>query len=353
MKIFSFFFLLAFLAPSGAAGLEPSLSSEEIFKAIVKIHVTVPADALSASALGVEREGTGIVIDKKGHILTVGSLVIDAKSIEISDLEKKAVKADLVDYDHTTGFALLQSEPLSVAPLKLGQSSQIENDEPLLVLGFEGGNSAILTRFIGRQEYVGNAEYIIEDAIFTVPAKPDIAGDALINSKGELVGIGAFNVRYVILGWGEVVGNIFMPTDLLNPILEDLKSGTCSKKTFPWLGVNAEEIHQKVIVTDVTLGGPAEKAGLQHGDVILAVNGLAVAGLADFYRKVWDLGMAGVEVPIMVLQGEQIKRMKLESIDNKIFLLKNGNPTLCAIQTEEDRTSLNFGKGLLSWHIGK
>ena len=88
---------------------------EEIFRAIVRIRAHVPKEARTASALGTEREGYGVVIDSKGDILTIGYLIVEAESIEVIGPRSEPVKAAFVWYDHETGFGLLRAEePLGV-----------------------------------------------------------------------------------------------------------------------------------------------------------------------------------------------------------------------------------------------
>src|SRR4030043_121064 len=81
---------------------------EEVFKAVVKIRSIIPKDAPTARTLGTEREGNGVVIDSKGHILTTGYLISDAETIEVTGPEDKPINATFVGYDHNTGFGLLR-----------------------------------------------------------------------------------------------------------------------------------------------------------------------------------------------------------------------------------------------------
>jgi S1-C subfamily serine protease len=114
---------------------------------------------------------------------------------------------------------------------------------------------------------------------------------------------------------------MFVPIDLLKPILGDLIStGRSREPPRPWLGLYAEEAHGRVFVIRVASGGPAEKAGLKRGDIVLTVKGRTVSGLSDFYRKVWALGSAGADVPLGVLQGIQIRDLTVQSADRSQFL---------------------------------
>jgi len=162
----------------------------------------------------------------------------------------------------------------------------------------------------------GYWEYLLEEAIFTAPAYANFGGAALINAEGRLVGIGSLFTQLALQGYGVLPCNVFVPIDLLNPLLKDLKTGGQSMKAQrPWLGINAEEAHGRVFITRVTSGGPADKAGLKTGDMILTVDGKEVLGLADFYRKVWGVGSAGVKIPVTILKGVKIQEIKVTSAD--------------------------------------
>lgn len=297
--------------------------AKEILKAIVKIRSIIPKDAHTASTLGTEREGNGVVIDSKGHVLTIGYLIVEAETIEVTGPEGKPINANFVGYDHNTGFGLLRTEkPLNVRPMKLGKSSNVKEGEPVLVAGHGGEDSAQAAQVISRKEFVGYWEYLLEEALFTVPAYSNFGGAALIDRDGQLLGIGSLFTQIVIPGFGSIPCNMFVPIDLLNPILTDLiATGRSRKEPRPWLGINTEEAHGRVFVTQITPRGPAEGAGLQRGDLILSVRGIAVNGLADFYRKVWALGNAGVDVPLSVLQGTRIRDITVRSADRYQFLI--------------------------------
>ena len=296
---------------------------EEIFKAIVKVRAIVPKDARTASSLGTEREGNGVVIDSKGHILTIGYLITEAETIEVFGAEDKPISATFVGYDHNTGFGLLRTDrPLGVEPIKLGDSSKLKSGDPVLVAGHGGADLAQGAGVISRKEFAGYWEYLLDDAIFTTPAYSNFGGAALIGRDGRLLGIGSLYTQVVVQGFGSIPCNMFVPIDLLTPILDDLiTTGRPRKAPRPWLGINSEEARGRIFITQVTPGGPAEQAGLQPDDLVLTVNGKDVNGLADFYRKIWGLGNAGVEVSLSILRGTRIRDITVRSADRYQFLM--------------------------------
>jgi S1-C subfamily serine protease len=305
-------------------------TAQEILKAIVKIRSIVPKDAHTAPTLGTEREGSGVVIDSKGHILTIGYLIVEAETIEVIGPEDKPINATYVGYDYNTGFGVLRTDkPLNVEPMKLGQSSEAKEGEPMLIAGHGGADSVQVARVIARKEFAGYWEYLLENAIFTAPPYPNFGGAALIDRQGRLVGIGSLFTQVMIEGFGSIPCNIFVPIDLLNPILSDLITrGRSREAPRPWLGLNAEESHGRVFLHQVTSKGPAEQAGLHAGDLILTVNGKAVNGLADFYRKVWALGNAGIDVSLGILRGVQIRDVTVHSVDRYQFFQLKPTKTL-------------------------
>lgn len=313
--------ILAVLTALGTS-VSAAPTGEEVFKAIVKIRATVPPEAQTARTLGTERQGNGIVIDSQGHVLTIGYLIVEAEKIEVLGPEGKSTAATFVGYDHQTGFGLLRLEtPIGVPPLETGNSAEIKEGDPLLVAGYGGQEAAQGVRVISRREFAGYWEYLLENPIITAPPHPNFAGAALIGRDGRLLGVGSLFTQVLIPGLGLIPSNVFVPIDLLKPILSDLiASGRPREAPRPWLGLNADEAHGRVFVTQVTAGGPAERAGLKPGDLILQVKETPVKGLADFYRRVWALGSSGVEVPLRILQGSEIRDLKVHSSDRHQFL---------------------------------
>lgn len=299
-----------------AADVPPAQAS------IVKVRAVIAADARTAGSLGRQREGSGVVIDADGHILTIGYLILEAEAIEVIRPDGRSIVASYVGYDHATGFGILKaSQKQGLTPIIMGRSSQLKVGEPILLVGHGGPGAIRPATLIARMEFAGYWEYLLDEAFFVAPPHPDFAGVAMLNPDGRLMGIGSIFTQMVFPRYGTVACNMFVPIDLLKPILNDLiHKGRAAKPPQPWLGLNADETRGRVFIERVHSGSPAEMAGLKENDIILRVNQEKVTGLADFYRKVWALGRAGVQVPLSVLQGDQIKEIDVLSSDRYQYL---------------------------------
>jgi len=291
--------------------------AEEMLSAVVRVRMKAIPYARSNTTLGPSREGTGVVIDERGHIVTIGYIVIEADSIEITTQDDRTVSATLIGYDHASGFGLLRSgSPLGVKPMPMGQAADLATREPVMILPAGGREAASLAYVVSKRKFAASWEYLLETAIFTAPATSQWAGAALVSREGKLVGIGSLYVRETLEGGSQVPGNMFVPIDLLKPILADLiEKGRRSGPARPWLGLATEELHGHLLVTRVSPEGPADKAGVRNGDIVVGVAADPVKTQEELYRRVWGLGAAGIEVPLKILQGADMREFKLRSID--------------------------------------
>jgi S1-C subfamily serine protease len=296
---------------------------EELAAAVVRIKTHINPEGRTIEGLGREREGSGVLIDSDGLVLTIGYLMVEAYAAEVVTNDGRTVPASVVGYDHESGFGLLRTlEPLKLKPMPMGKSSEVKERDPVLVASFGGAAMVAPAYVVAKREFAGSWEYMLDDALFTSPPHPAWSGAALINREGKLVGIGSLIVGDAVGGGDKTPGNMFVPIDRLPPILADLiASGRIPGPGRPWLGLNAEELRGRLFVSRVTPGGPADKAGVKRGDVIVGVKGEPPKNLADFYRKVWAQGDAGVSVPLEVLQDSAVRRVEVKSI-NRLDHLK-------------------------------
>lgn len=321
--------LLAFSAwQTPAKAQAPQLPPmEELLSGVVEIKTYINPDARTTENLGRERRGSGIVIDSNGLVLTIGYLMVEAHSAEITTNDGRTIKADILGYDNDTGFGLLKAlGPLKVRPFQIGKSGELKEKEPVLAASFGGAAGLAPAVVVSRREFAAGWEYLVDQAIFTAPAHNEWSGAALINRDGKLVGVGSLIVGNAIgKGDNTIAGNMYVPIDLLTPILADLLAdGRVQGPGRPWLGITTEEVRGKLFIGRVAPGGPAEKAGLKKGDIIVGVNGKNATGLANLYKQIWASGAAGVTVPLDVIgeNGETgVKRIEVKSI-NRLDHLK-------------------------------
>ena len=305
-------FVLAFVTAFACAQDKP----EETLSAVVGVSAKIQANARSADSLGMERRGTGVLI-REGYVLTIGYLVIEAEAIQVSGADGRTVPATLAGYDHASGFGLLRLVgPFSGKPLPLGDSAALAEREPAMVATAAARDAPSLVYVVSRRQFSGNWEYLLDSAIFTYPPVMDWSGAPLIGAKGELLGIGSLIVPDAGGPGTQSPGNMFVPVDLLKPILAELiAKGRRKGPARPWLGVNADEVRGRLFIARVSPEGPAERAGLRSGDIVLAVGNDEVTTLAEFYRRIWGRGAAGTEVPLKVLQGMRVRDITVRSID--------------------------------------
>ena len=289
---------------------------EKLFAAIVKVSVQAVPDARSAATLGSEREGSGVVIGERGLILTIGYLIVEADEVSVTDSRGRTHAARVVAYDHVTGLGLVRTiAPIDARPVVFGDSGKLTNRDRVMIAG-AGDDGVSFAYVVSKRAFSGSWEYALDQAIYTSPPTLNWSGAALFDKEGRLLGVGSLIVGDANDDDPRIPGNMFVPIDLLKPILADLvKVGRRTGPARPWMGVATGETQGRLVVSRVSPDGPADMAGLSVGDIILAVGDEGVRTQADFYRKVWSRGGAGTEIPLKLLQGVDIREVRVKSID--------------------------------------
>ena len=306
------------LVSTSAAAAETA-SIDDLVSAVVRINTHINPEGRTVQGLGREREGSGILIDSDGLVLTIGYLMVEAYAAEVGVNNGRTMPANVVGYDQESGFGLLRAiAPLKLKPMPLGKSAEIKEGDPVLIASFGGRGMVAGAYVVAKREFAGSWEYLLDEALFTAPPHPAWSGAALISREGKLMGVGSL----IVGGSDKVPGNMFVPIDRLSPILGDLiATGRMVGPARPWLGINTDEMGGRLFVSRVTPASPAERAGITRGDVIVSVKGEQPKSLADFYRKVWAQGSAGDTVALDVLQDSEVRRIEVKSM-NRLDHLK-------------------------------
>lgn len=289
---------------------------------VVSLRAEIPEDAFTAPILGTERVGNGVVIDDDGLVLTIGYLIAEATEAWLISSDGAAVGAHVVAYDFDSGFGLVRAHaPLGVPAMPLGSSAACGTGDEVVFAGHGGRRHAIGTRIVSKREFAGYWEYVLDEAIFTAPAHPNWGGAALLDAGGRLQGIGSLFVQNSRGAEIASEGNMIVPIDLLPPILDDLlKYGAVKTPPRPWLGIYVAEAEDRLVVVGLAEGGPADRAGIRSGDVVVEVGGAPVGDLADLFRNIWALGPAGSDIALTVWRDGQALKRQVASSDRNAFL---------------------------------
>jgi S1-C subfamily serine protease len=294
---------------------------ERTLRSVVGVRVNVPSDAFTAGTLGTERTGNGVVIREDGLVLTIGYLITEADTVWLVTADGRAVPGHALAYDQTTGFGLVQAlGRLDLPAMEFGDMAALKVGSQAIVAAGGGRHRAIETKVVGRQEFAGYWEYVLDDAIFTAPAHPFWSGAALIGTDGKLYGTGS-----LILQQGDgkrrMDMNMIVPVGCLRPILSDLLTmGRVNQPPRPWLGMYVMESEGGLVVGGLADGGPADKAGVKAGDRIIGVADEDVTELAALWRKVWSLGNAGATVRLRLNRDDEHVAVRVTSADRTSFL---------------------------------
>jgi S1-C subfamily serine protease len=294
---------------------------EHALAAMVAVRTIIPSDAFTADTLGTERAGHGVFI-RSGLVLTIGYLITEAQTIWLTLSDGRSVQGHVLGYDQETGFGLVQAlAKLDMPALEIGQSSAAAIGERVVVGGAGGRARSVAGRIVAKQEFAGYWEYVLDEAIFTAPSHPNWGGTALIGPAGDLLGIGSLQLQHVVDKGQPQNINMIVPIDLLKPIFDDLmKTGRRSGPPRPWLGLYATEVENRLVVVGLADRGPAKKADLRNGDIVLSVAGKEVRDLASFFRNIWAQGEAGVDVPLSIYRDGETMDVRVKSSERNRFL---------------------------------
>ncbi len=294
---------------------------ERTLKSVVGLRANVPPEAFTAGTLGTDRVGNGVVIREDGLVLTIGYLITEAETVWLITNDGRAVQGHALAFDQISGFGLVQAlGRLNLPAIELGDSDSLKVGAEAVMAAGGGRTHAIEAKVVGRQEFAGYWEYLLDNAIFTAPAHPFWSGSALIGKDGKLLGTGS-----LILQQGDgkrrMDMNMIVPVANLRPVLDDLLNyGRVAKPPRPWLGLYAMEGDGGLVVGGVSDRGPAAKAGIQQGDRIVALGEDSITDLGTLWRKLWATGPAGTPVTLKLNRDGTQVTVRVTSADRTSFL---------------------------------
>lgn len=282
---------------------------------------------MTASFLGTERTSHAVQVTADGLLLTVGYSVMEASEVWVTNRKGQTAEAIVLAHDYDSGLALLRpTVALGLNHFETAGLDSLSRGDAMNVLG-AGDKEPFSVDLFALEEFAGRWEYLLDQALYTLPLYERWSGAALLNQQGKLVGIGSLALG--LRGHsGEIEpGNLFIPVDLVMPHLEYMSlNGRKPGKLRPWLGALVEEQDSEIYVVGLYSDAPAARAGLKPGDIIVSVDQQRVSSMADFFRTIWGYGAAGVALPLTLSDGKDTRDVVLTTIDrNSFFLQHAGN----------------------------
>ena len=299
------------------------MNIENTLSGLMTVKSQIPEQAMTASVLGQEREGHGVLIGENGLVLTIGYVISEAESIWLIDCENNAVEGHVVGYDQVTGFGLVQAlGRLSGKVLELGDSDEVNVGRQMVLAGAGGKAASVDVTVVEVREFAGYWEYLISGAIFTEPAHPEWGGTALLDQEGRVCGVGSLILQSE--DDSEPARNMVIPINLLKKVQDDLLAyGRRSSPPRPWMGWYVQDSASGPIVIGLVAGAPSMQAGVKPGDRVVAINGRKVSTINAMYREIWNTGEAGVSVNVAINRDADTRIVMVESIDRTNMLWRS------------------------------
>lgn len=258
-----------------------------------------------------EGMGSGVIVSPNGYILTNNHVVDHATTVTVIMPDRHEYKAQLVGADPKTDIAVLKVDAGALDPITIGDSDKVQVGDYVLAVGNPFGVGKTVT--MGIVSATGRANLGIEDYEDFIQTdasiNPGNSGGALVNDRGELIGINTAIVAHGSAG-NQGIG-FAVPVNVARNVMGQIVQN--GKVTRAYLGVMAQEVTPSIakvfhepevrgaLIGDVTPNSPAQKAGLERGDIILDINGKEVNSNADLRMRV-SLMVPGTKVEVKVFR---------------------------------------------------
>lgn len=285
----------------------------EATPAVVFLRSEVPADHPSSAILGEERLGAGVAV-ASDRILTAHYLVMGASHIEVTgfDGRERAVRRTTVD--HTTGLALITLEGPALRAARLGPAHEPRPGLPIFLLTCtrDGERKATTGHISAVAPFEAFWEYMLDRAIMTTAINPGLAGAPLFDLDGSLLGL-------VSLGLASVGRySLAIPVSLYQERREQMETEGGARSGRAWVGFFPQAFDGGVVITGVVAGGPADRAGVTRGDLVLSVDGASVSTLRELYTALW-LRVPGETIGLQILRDSAIRVVEITAGDRDDF----------------------------------
>lgn len=289
---------------------------EHIVPATVHIHTQIRREHPSAAILGTERMGSGTILDDTGMILTVGYVVLGAHSIVVSLQQGEQVTARLMDIDFESGLAVLQADVPAGMGMMLGDSRDLSRGHMGLIIASTGPKERRVSEGLitALEAFDAYWEYMLERAILTTATNPGLGGGAFITLDGVMRGVVSLNL-------GDVRdATMIIPLDYFHQIKDELllHGQILSRIPRAWLGLSPIPSPRGLVVFGITANGPAARAGVQPGDIIMGLNGHETLDRREFYRQLWQ-HRAGATIDLDILRDGRARTITVHSQDRGVF----------------------------------
>jgi len=265
--------------------------------------------------------GSGVIVSKDGYILTNNHVIENADEIKVETTDDRTFTAKLIGTDKASDLALIKVTASDLQAIALGNSEAVKVGDVVLALGNPLGVGQTVTMGIisakGRSTGVGDGGY--EDFLQTdAPINHGNSGGALVNTKGELVGI---NSQILSESGGNIGIGFAIPVNMAKNVMEQLR--TKGKVTRSQLGVTVQGVTSDLaeslglkdatgaIVSSVAPGSAAERAGVKRGDVIRSFNGVAVHDTNTLRNRVAEAG-PGTSSELVIVRDGSEKRLSVK-----------------------------------------
>jgi S1-C subfamily serine protease len=283
---------------------------ELVLPATVALRADIPESHPSAQILGTERQGTGVVIDPEGLILTVNYIVLGADAVEVTLLDDTTVSGKVVAQDFASGIAVVEMDAKSLSVLKPQPSSELQIGQEVFIVAAADENKRRANNggITSLGPFDAYWEYSLDRAITTSAMNPGLGGAPLLDLMGRVIGI-------VSLDLSEV-GRFTLAIPVEHYVQhrdELLRHGRrVSRPARAWIGFYCYTLREHVVVAGVLPGAPGEQAGLKAGDVVLSIDDQRVTGRHELYTYLWT-HRPGELINFRVFRNNEVKQVAVPS----------------------------------------